>query len=308
MEQAIVYENLRLNAPQADRFYFQMRLIRTLEETLLDLFTKNELFGTTHTCIGQEADAVGVINALDRDRDMVWSNHRCHGHFLAYCGHADGLMAEIMGRTSGVCGGRGGSQHLHWRNFASSGIQGGFVPAAVGAAYAERDNRAVGVVFMGDGTMGEGTVYESLNLASIWSAPVLFVVEDNAIAQTTPKRLTVSGSIEQRAKGFGIKTAAIASTDADAIHKQAVDLVDYVRQEQKPAWLHIETVRIGPHSKGDDTRPDDEIAAARARDPVAMYRPRVANADAVDAQCRRIVEDALQKARGAPIACASSKS
>lgn len=302
-EQPIVYENLLLDHSHANRFYFQMRLIRTVEETLLDLFTRNELFGTTHTCIGQEANAVGVINALDRERDMIWSNHRCHGHFLAYCGHVNGLLAEILGKVTGVCGGRGGSQHLHWRNFASSGVQGGFVPAAVGSAYAERDNGAVSVVFMGDGTLGEGVVYECLNLASLWSAPVLFVVEDNGIAQTTPKRLAVAGSINKRAEAFGVRAVSCDTTDADEIHAIASELIDYVRSKSRPAWFHINTVRLGPHSKGDDTRSIEEIKAARVRDPIKLYRTRVPDAEHLDELSSDLVAAALALARSAGVAC-----
>jgi TPP-dependent pyruvate/acetoin dehydrogenase alpha subunit len=299
----INYANLGESLSRQESIYFQMKLIRKFEETLLDLFTKNELFGTTHTCLGQEADAVGVIGALDRERDMVWSNHRCHGHFLAYCGQVDGLMAEIMGRETGVCGGRGGSQHLHWRNFASSGVQGGFVPAAVGAAFAEKSNNAIGCIFMGDGTMGEGAVYEALNLASLLSVPVLFVVEDNAIAQTTPRALSVAGSITDRAKPFGVRTAHYEGTDADVIAEIADDLIAYVREKGRPAWLHIRTWRMGPHSKGDDTRPQSELDEARARDPVALYRGRIGNADHLDALCSALVEASLERARKAPIAC-----
>lgn len=302
--QTINSANLRLNAPQSDSFYFQMKLSRVLESTLLDLFTNNELFGTTHTCMGQEANAVGVINALDRDKDMVWSNHRCHGHFLAYCGQVERLLAEIMGRTSGVCGGRGGSQHLHWRNFASSGIQAGFIPAALGGAFAERDKGAIGVSFMGDGTMGEGLVYECLNLASLWSIPVLFVVEDNAIAQTTPSALGIAGSIRDRAKPFGIRTVSVHGTDVDQIFEVATDLTDYIRRERRPAWLHLRTYRMGPHSKGDDTRPEDEIAEACRHDPIALYRSRVSDPVALDTACEAIVAEALDKARKAPVACA----
>jgi pyruvate dehydrogenase E1 component alpha subunit/2-oxoisovalerate dehydrogenase E1 component len=169
-------DNLRLNDDLGDRFFFQMSLIRRFEQSLLDLFSKGKIFGTTHTCQGQEANAVGIVNNLDRERDTIWSNHRCHGHFLAYCGDAYRLYAEILGRTTGVCAGRGGSQHLAWGSFFSSGIQGGLVPLAVGTAYAKKSEGAVSCVFLGDGTMGEGTVYEGLNMASLWGAPVLFVV------------------------------------------------------------------------------------------------------------------------------------
>lgn len=295
---------LGLSRPPAQRFYGQMRMIRTLEENLLAMFDRNLLSGTTHTCMGQEADAVGIIDAIDRARDTVWSNHRCHGHFLAYCGAVDGLLAEIMGRTTGVCAGRGGSQHLCLGRFHSNGIQGGIAPLAVGTALAGRDEGALSVVFMGDGTMGEGMVYEALNLAALWSAPVLFVVEDNGIAQTTPRALGVAGSIALRAEPFGIRSASIESTDVFAINDLARQAVDYVRGEGRPFWLHVHTQRMGPHSKGDDTRPDDIIAKARAADPLALLRPKVAGADAIDAACAARIAQAIARAEEAPPACA----
>ena len=301
--QKINSENIGIDLDATSAKYFQMKLIRTFEEELVDLFARHEISGTTHTCIGQEAIAVGVLSALDRGKDMVWSNHRCHGHFLAYCGEVDGLMAEIMGRETGVCGGRGGSQHLHWRNFSSSGIQGGFLPAAVGAAFAEKASRAIGCVFLGDGTMGEGVLYEALNLASLWSAPVLFVIEDNGIAQTTRRELGVAGSITQRAAPFDIRTAYFEGSDADEIAAVAQGLADYVRNEQRPAWLHLRTWRIGPHSKGDDTRSSDEIDEARAHDPLVLYRPRVDQAGRLDSLCRTLVDLSVLRAREARVAC-----
>jgi TPP-dependent pyruvate/acetoin dehydrogenase alpha subunit len=301
--QGINYSNIGIDLDPGSARYFQMKLIRIFEEELMDLFAKNELSGTTHTCMGQEGVAVGVLSAIDRDKDMIWSNHRCHGHFLAYCGEVDGLMAEIMGRETGVCGGRGGSQHLHWRNFSSSGVQGGFLPAAVGAAFAERASQAISCVFLGDGTMGEGVLYEALNLAALRSAPVLFVVEDNGIAQTTPRAQGVAGSITERAAAFGVRTAFCESFDADEIAAVAEDLAAFVRTERRPAWLHLRTWRIGPHSKGDDTRPSDEIQQARRHDPVALYRPRVKRAEQLDALCRAIVDRAVVRAREARVAC-----
>src|SRR5512137_967002 len=117
--------------------YRMMFTIRRFEETVLANFSKGVFFGTTHTCLGQEANAVGVLSCL-QESDVVFSNHRCHGHFLAYGGDPRALFAELMGRSTGVCGGRGGSQHLHWRNFYSNGVQGGIVPIATGMALAEK--------------------------------------------------------------------------------------------------------------------------------------------------------------------------
>jgi acetoin:2,6-dichlorophenolindophenol oxidoreductase subunit alpha len=293
---------LGLELPTVVRFYQQMMLIRLVEERLLDLFSKGLLFGTTHTSIGQEANAIGVVNALDRDRDIIWSNHRCHGHFIAYSGDVEGLIAEIMGRVTGVCGGRGGSQHLCFRNFHSNGIQGGITPVAVGTALARKEDGAVAVAFLGDGTMGEGAVYESLNLASVFGAPILFVIEDNEIAQTTPKALTVSGSIVARAEPFGVRTFAYDGNDPVEIFNIAREAVDYIRTEARPCWLYLRTERIGPHSKGDDTRPELRLEQARARDPIPPMRRRVANVEEIDTFCRTVVERAVEAATSAPLA------
>ncbi|MDH3661296.1 MAG: thiamine pyrophosphate-dependent dehydrogenase E1 component subunit alpha [Alphaproteobacteria bacterium] len=295
---------LRSDLPLPARFYWQMAVIRELEDTLLRLFQENQLFGTTHTSIGQEANAVALMNAIDRERDTVWSNHRCHGHFIAYCGQVVPLLAEILGRTGGVCGGRGGSQHLCYARFHSSGIQGGLVPLGVGTALADRDAGAISVVMLGDGTMGEGVVYEGLNLASLWSLPVLFVVEDNGIAQTTPKALGVSGSIRARAEPFGIRTFGAAETDVFCLHELANEAVDYVRNEQKPAWLHLESIRLGPHSKGDDTRSESELSALRARDPLTVVADQVGDSEGLLGEARGFVAEALSKAQGMSIACA----
>src|SRR3989337_2518710 len=188
-------------------FYERMYFIRRFEETLLDLFGQGKLVGTTHTYIGQEADAVGVISHLDPERDVVFSNHRCHGHYLAFADDPFGLMCEVMGKGPGVCGGKGGSQHLCRGNFYSNGVLGSIVPVATGIALAEKKkgSGAVSTVFLGDGTLGEGVSYESLNMASLWRLPVLFVVENNRYAQTTPIALNLAGEIAPRFRAFGIQ-------------------------------------------------------------------------------------------------------
>ena len=169
--------------------YETMALIRAVETSLLDLFGKGKLRGTVHTGIGQEAIAAGVLAALDLERDVICSNHRGHGHYLAYCGDAKGLIAEVMGLPVGVCRGVGGSQHLHKRNFYSNGILGGMAPVSVGMALAEKTSKsgAVVVQFAGDGALAEGAFYESFNIAALWKLPYMLVVEDNGYAQSTPK-------------------------------------------------------------------------------------------------------------------------
>ncbi|HEY4717698.1 MAG TPA: thiamine pyrophosphate-dependent dehydrogenase E1 component subunit alpha, partial [Anaerolineales bacterium] len=179
--------------------YRQLFRIRRFEESVLDAFPTGAFYGTTHTYLGQEANAVGVLAHLNPG-DLVFSNHRCHGHFIAYGGNMRALFAELMGKATGVCGGLGGSQHLHWRDFYSNGVLGSTAPVAVGASLAEKAKRsqALTVIFLGDGALGEGVVYESLNLASLWKAPILFVLENNYIAQTTPIELALAGSISAR--------------------------------------------------------------------------------------------------------------
>lgn len=251
-------------------FYTQMLLIRQTEQQFLELYAQGKLNGTVHTCIGQEASAVAVVNAMDRQRDVVFSNHRAHGHFLAYCGDVEGLLAEVLGREGGICGGIGGTQHLYTGNFYTNGIQGGIVPCAVGAALAEKmkGSGAITIVFVGDGTMGQGAVYESMNIAALWQLPVLFVLEDNGIAQSTPKHQEHAGDIATRAETFGIETFTADSFDPLSLHATAVAAVELVRQQQRPAFLVINCYRIGPHSKGDDTRSPQELAAVEQRDPL----------------------------------------
>jgi acetoin:2,6-dichlorophenolindophenol oxidoreductase subunit alpha len=257
--------------------YSQLYRIRAFEEMVLENFPKGVFFGTTHAYIGQEADAVGVLNNLE-ERDIVFSNHRCHGHFLAYGGDPHALFAELMGKATGVCSGRGGSQHLQWGNFYSNGIQGGIVPVATGMALAEKmkSSGAIVFVFMGDGTLGEGVVYESLNMASLWKLPVLYVLENNGIAQTTPVHLALAGGMKARFQSFGIHTEEIHSSDVLEILAACRPLVEQIRRNPAPSALVLHTHRFTAHSKGDDTRNAEEIARMRAEhDPVCIQAERI---------------------------------
>lgn len=253
-------------------FYRALCHIRAFEETVLENFPKGVFFGTTHTYLGQEANAVGVLRHC-QPQDIVFSNHRCHGHFLAYGGDPHALFAELMGKTTGVCGGRGGSQHLHWNNFYSNGVQGGITPVVTGMALAEKQlgHSPVAFAFIGDGTLGEGVLYESLNLASLWQAPVLFILENNRIAQTTPVEMAVAGNMAARFNAFGIPATELDSSDVLEIYSLAGKLVNEVRQTQTPRALILHTCRFGPHSKGDDTRPPEAVEEMKAlRDPLQI--------------------------------------
>jgi TPP-dependent pyruvate/acetoin dehydrogenase alpha subunit len=287
-----------------------MVLIRRFEETLLELFSAGELHGTTHTCIGQEADAVGVISCLEPERDVVVSNHRCHGHYLAFTDDVDGLLREVMGRVGGVCGGKGGSQHLFAGNFYSNGVLGGTVPVAAGMALAERErgSGAVVTVFVGDGTLGQGVVYEALNIASLWALPLLVVVEHNGYAQSTPSRLQLAGDVEARAAAFGVQTARHDTTDVLEVRDAAREAVDHVRGTGRPFFLVLDTYRFSPHSKGDDHRDPEEIAERRHRDPLAVAAGLVdegEHAEIADTVERRLAE-AVEQALSAPAVTTAS--
>ncbi len=272
-------------------FYERMFFIRRFEETLLDLFSQGKLAGTTHTYIGQEANAVGVIDHLDPDRDVVFSNHRCHGHYLAFTGDAFGLLSEVLGKATGTCGGKGGSQHLHRGNFYSNGVLGSIVPVATGIALAEKrkGTGAISTVFLGDGTLGEGVTYESLNMASLWSLPVLFVVEDNGYAQSTPVALELAGSIRARGEAFGVATDELDTTDVTEIHDAAGRAVTRIRATGEPFFLVLHTYRFSPHSKGDDNRDPAEIERRRERDPLVVAGTQLGDSE------RRAIEDACEE-------------
>lgn len=244
---------------------------------MLEEFPRGRFYGTTHTYIGQEANAVGILSNIQPE-DIVVSNHRCHGHFLAYGGDIQALFAELMGRETGVCAGRGGSQHLYWKNFYTNGVLGGTVPIATGMALAEKykQSQAIAVNFLGDGAFGEGIVYESLNMASLWDAPILYVVENNHIAQTTPIELNLAGNITARFEAFDIPSRELSTSDVLQIFTIAQELIMKVRRENKPHALIIQTHRFGPHSKGDDTRDPNIIAKMRAvNDPVDIHGSRL---------------------------------
>ncbi len=285
-------------------YYRVLYKIRRFEETVMENFTRGVFFGTTHTCLGQEANAVGVLTNLQPD-DIVFSNHRCHGHFLAYGGDPRALFAELMGRATGVCGGRGGSQQLHWRNFYSNGIQGGIVPIATGMALAEKYQKtgAVAIAFIGDGTLGQGVVYEAFNMASLWKAPILYVLENNHIAQTTPIELTLAGDICGRFNAFGIPSYQLASSDVLEISTSARELLAQVRQEQHPMAFIIDTHRFGPHSKGDDTRDPEMIKGLRQEyDPLHIHGIRLDEQERteIEADVEQDVRTAFEQASQDP--------
>lgn len=236
--------------------YERMVLIRAFEEALADLFSKNLLGGTSHFCIGQEACAVGVLSAVDAT-DYVVSNHRGHGHLLARGLDPERVMAELMGRKNGYCGGRGGSQHLcamdhHF--LGTNGITGGGIPIGTGAAYALKYRRESGavVVFFGDGATNQGTFHESLNMASLWQLPVLYVCENNGYGMSNPVANAMSGGgVTARARAYGMETLSVDGMNFFEVYAAARDLRQQIRDGGGPVLLELLTYRYCGHSKND---------------------------------------------------------
>jgi 2-oxoisovalerate dehydrogenase E1 component len=281
--------------------------IRRTEQKLLALYAEGKLFGTVHTCIGQEFSAVAVGRAI-APHDIVFSNHRGHGHFLATGGDVASLIAEVMGKDTGVCRGRGGSQHLQLGRYYSNGIQGGIVPVTAGLAMAQklRGTGAIGVVFIGDGTLGEGALYETMNIASKWDLPLLIVCENNLYAQSTCQTETIAGDICGRAQAFGIEARSGNTYDWPDLLAGMEAAVAQVRKASRPLFYRIDTFRLMAHSKGDDNRPADYVQAHWDRDPLAVIERQLAGdprwqrlAAAVDAE----IEAAAAEADAAPFGC-----
>lgn len=279
-------------------------LIRHFEEGLLELFGQGKLNGTTHTCLGQEYIPV-ALRPLLTEGDFVFSNHRGHGHYLARFADPEGLLAEIMGREGAVCRGVGGSQHIFRDGFLSTGVQGQSLPVAVGVALnmRRRAEPLLAAVHIGDGTWGEGAVYEALNLAQLWGLPVLVVVEHNGIAQSTPTDRQLAGTIAGRADAFGVRHHRVTGLDIETIRHDLAPLMDGVRREHSPLVVEFDTVRVGPHSKGDDTRDPGTLERARQQDwyrrYAAAYPQQFA---AADSRQRRRVADLIRDVTSRPLA------
>ena len=241
--------------------------IRYFEEKLLESFTKGLITGTTHTCIGQEVNATGIISNLDK-KDIVLSNHRCHGHFLSFIKDYEGLLYEILGSENGVCCGLGGSQHLCVKDrFYSNGILGGNIPQAVGIAYANKlkKNREIVCLYIGDGSFGEGILFESINIAIKNNLPILVVIEDNDISQSTITKTVQSGSIANKIRAFDGELSYLEYPDVFNLIDVSKQIISKVRNYQ-PQFLVIKSNRLAAHSKGDDTRSKSELESLINRD------------------------------------------
>lgn len=279
--------------------------IRHFERTLLELVAQGHVHGTTHTCLGQEYIPVALQPLLTPA--FVFSNHRGHGHYLAQFDDGAGLLAELTGREGAVCGAQGGSQHLYRPGFCSTGVQGENVALALGAAWHSwrHRNGSVAVAYIGDGSWGQGVVYETLNLAQLLSAPLVVVVENNGIAQSTPTSRTTAGTIASRAAAFDVRFHRIEHTCIATIRREVNEAVERTRSGGGPLVIEFRTVRLGPHSKGDDTRGADELARVQAQDWARLYQARHRDQfDRVDSAQRERVRELAETVLRRPMAAA----
>ena len=276
----------------------KMLLIKNFEQTVLDLFSKGLISGTAHLCLGQEYIPV-AMSALIGETDFVVSNHRGHGHFLSMFDDAEGFLSELMGREGAVCNGIGGSQHVFHKNFMSTGIQGEGIAVSAGIAWTlkrRRDGSAC-FVYIGDGTFGRGSVYESLNMACKMKLPLIVLVENNRIAMTTPLSSSMSGTIEGRAAAFEADYVHIESHSVQQIRETLKGPVMRVREGAGPLLVEFLTERVGAHSKSDDTRNQDELAKVHANYWYNLYMETDAGSLlACEEEAKREIAQALENA------------
>lgn len=293
-------------------FYRSMRLIRRFEERIVELVNRNEIAGTTHEYVGEEAVATGVCHALRPD-DVITSTHRGHGHILAKGGDPRRMMAELMGKKTGYNRGHGGSMHiadLGLGIYGANGIVGAGVPIACGAAMAfkQRASPRVAVAFFGDGAINQGVVHEAMNLACIWQLPVVFVCENNGYGITASIRdMSRIQRLADRAVSYGMPAETVDGMDVRAVNAATAARVASARGGAGPSFLECLTYRLVGHftaerALGLKYRTEEEVAEWRKRDPIATY-PQwlrdqgLCDPAQVDAQVEAQLEDAIAFAR-----------
>jgi pyruvate dehydrogenase E1 component alpha subunit len=257
--------------------YRLMATIREFEGKANDLYTSAIMPGLAHLSIGQEGTEVGVCAAL-REDDYITSTHRGHGHCLAKGASPDRTFAELLGREAGYCRGKGGSMHIADQdrgNLGANAIVGGSAGIATGAALSAkmRGTDQVAVCFMGDGALGQGLVYEAMNMAALWSLPVIYVCENNRYTEYTRFEETTAGEITARATAFGIRAEEVDGQDVRAVHAMAAELVARARRGEGPAFMLCQTYRYRGHHVGDIDRRyyrsrEEEEEWQRERDPL----------------------------------------
>ena len=296
--------------------YRTMVKIRAFEEKLSELFSKGLLGGTSHFCIGQEASAVGIASAADPG-DWFVSNHRCHGHLLARGLETDKLLAELLGKITGYCGGKGGSQHascIDKHFLGTNGIVGGGLPIATGAAFAlkYKKSREIAIVYFGDGAANQGTFHESLNIASLWKLPILFVCENNLYGMSTQVERTVAGKLHRiapRAAAYDIPAQTIDGRNVETVFNTASAAISRIREGNGPELLELMTYRLCGHSKSEPRvyRTREDEAEMQKTDSLALLPERLLELgftreqiDEAAKSAHEEVELAAQKALAAP--------
>ncbi len=297
------------------QMYRMMQEGRLFERRAQDLFLEGLVKGTSHLGLGQEAVAAGFAAALRPD-DMVFCTYRGHLHTLLRGAPMAGLMAELLGRSTGVCGGKGGSMHLTDVSVGAMGsyaIVGAHMPIAAGAAWAaqERGTGQVALCFFGDGTTNIGSFHEALNFAAVWKLPVVFVCENNLYMEYTPisEVTAVEHPAADRASAYGLESILVDGNDPDAVHEVALRVVERARSGDGPSLVEAATYRHGGHSRADPAkyRPEDEVKSWLARDPIPNYRERLLAAgveaaalDAIEAEALAAVDRATEEAKAGP--------
>jgi TPP-dependent pyruvate/acetoin dehydrogenase alpha subunit len=292
--------------------YGQMLVIRRFEHEMQRLFLRGEIHGTTHLSAGQEAVPVGVCSQLAPD-DYVAGTYRGHGHALAKGTDPEALAAEMLGRASGVCGGRAGSMNvidLEHGLVGCFGIVGGSIAAATGAALAAKRQRRIAVAFFGDGAANQGYFHECLNFAAVLSLPVVFVCENNLYGEFTPMaQVTAGADIAGRAAAYDIPSAVVDGNDLWAVSEAAHVAVTRARAGEGPTLLECRTYRHYGHSKSDPGkyRPPEEVERWMARDPLTLARERLLgdgvtenDLGTIEAEVEALMERAIEAARQAP--------
>ena len=297
--------------------YQTMRTIREFEERVHVEFSRGDIPGFVHLYAGEEASAAGIMTHL-RQHDHIASTHRGHGHCIAKGVDVKGMMAEIFGKKSGVCGGKGGSMHiadLDKGMMGANGILGAGAPLACGAALAAkyRDNGDIAISFVGDGASNQGTFLESLNLASIWNLPVVFVVENNGYAESTSVDWAVAcDSYVDRASGFGMPGVTVDGTDFFAVYEAAGEIIRRAREGGGPSLLECKMIRFFGHFEGDaqtyrasgevdDIRANQDCLKSFSKTVTASGVLSQADLEACDTDVLSLIEDAVSSAKAAEL-------
>jgi pyruvate dehydrogenase E1 component alpha subunit len=296
----------------------RMVRIRLFEEAAGRLAEGAKLPGFLHLYVGEEAVASGVCAALT-DEDQITSTHRGHGHLVAKGGDFKRMMAELMGKSTGYCHGKGGSMHisdLSLGMLGANGIVGAGAPIAVGAAFANKykQNGNVAVAFFGDGATNIGAFHEAANMACALHLPIVFICENNEYGEFTPRHLTMAiTDIVDRAAGYGMPGVIVDGMDVIAVHEAASEAVARARRGEGPALVEAKTYRFynhhGVQNLGLKYRTDDEVTEAKKRDPIFMFEDRMieagtmsrADVDAVWAELRADIEEAIAFAEESPV-------